>query len=74
MSKANTSVTSLKTSNEQEYIIIKNDEVNSIYEMNLTNVFLSEGTLKKDVIDEASKSSPDYFITGCIGGRYIVYC
>ena len=48
--------------------------MDSIYEKNLTNVFLSEGTLKEDMIDEASESPPDYFITGCIGGRSIVYC
>ena len=47
MSKADTSVTSLKNSNEQESIILENDEVDSIYEKNLKNVFLSEGILKE---------------------------
>ena len=50
MSKADTSVASLKTSNEQESS-----------EKTLTNVFLSEGTLKEDMIDKASESPPDYF-------------
>ena len=54
ISKADTSVTSLNNSNQQESFIKKKDEVDSIYEKNLTNVFLSEGTLKEDVIDEAS--------------------
>ena len=74
MSKGDTCVTSFKNSNKQESFILTRDEVDSIYEKNLTNVFLSEGTLKEDMIDEASKSPPDYFITGCIGGRSIVYC
>ena len=47
MSKGDTSVTSLKNSNKQESIIIENDEVDSIYEKNLKNVFLSEGILKE---------------------------
>ena len=47
MSKGDMSVTSLKNSNKLESIIIENDEVDSIYEKNLKNVFLSEGILKE---------------------------
>ena len=45
---------SLKNSNKQESFILKNDEVDSIYEKNLKDVFQREGTLKEGMIDEAS--------------------
>ena len=61
ISKGDTSVTSLKNLNKEESIILENYEVDSIYEKNLKNVFLSEGLLKEDMIDEASESPRDYF-------------
>ena len=54
ISKGDTSVTRLKNSNKQESFIQKNDEVDSIYEKNLKDVFQREGTLKEGMNDEAS--------------------
>ena len=47
MYKRDMSVTRLKNSNKLEYIIIENDEVDSIYEKNFKNVFLSDSILKE---------------------------
>ena len=61
------SVKSLKNSNKQEYLILKNDEVDSIYEKNLKDLFQREGTLKEGMTDDASainwglNSPHDYF-------------
>ena len=45
---------SLKNSNKQESFILKNDEVDSIYEKNLKDVFQRENTLKEGMNDKAS--------------------
>ena len=60
ISKIDTSVPCLKNSNKQESIILENVEVDCIYDNNLNNIFLSEGTLQEGMIDEASESLWDY--------------
>ena len=51
MYKRDMSVTRLKNSNKLEYIIIENDEVDSIYEKYLKDVFQREGILKEGMND-----------------------
>ena len=57
MSKWDTSATSLKNSNKKDYIILENDEVDSIYEKNLNNVLLSDGILKEGMIGQTNVTS-----------------
>ena len=61
MSIWDASVKSLKNSNKHESIILKNDEVDNIYEKNLTNLFISESILKEGMIDKCRESPPDWF-------------